>query len=81
MQKDTDSGAQITSWNDDDAQAEAEVDDSLLADFDQSESEMEVENRQEKTRSEKRKEHRVHVSTLPYHPLDQSKEAFRNCQE
>ena len=33
MQKDTDSGAQITSWNHDEAQAEAEVDDFLLADF------------------------------------------------
>ena len=33
VQKDTDSGAQITSWNDDEAQAEAEVDDSLLTDF------------------------------------------------
>ena len=33
MQKDTDSGALITSWNDDEAQAGAEVDDSLLADF------------------------------------------------
>ena len=29
VQKDTDSGAQITSWNDDKAQAEAEVDDSV----------------------------------------------------